>query len=219
MSLFDELASEARDVTSVPNDQSMASLRDKCQELVDKERQVKKLETDLEDAKKELTTLRHKDLPDIFNQIGTTSFTLKAQGDSPAVECELRPYFKASIPAEWPDEDKSRAFDHLEQLNGGDIVKTTVSFTLGKGQLDLARSMVAMLRLLGERMMEEGASDIPAASITMGVPWNSLTSWIKERHAYESGEQFAELEDQPTMDLQVLNATVGEMVKIKEIKA
>lgn len=225
--LFDELAREAADVSSAPTDDQMAKLREKCVELVDADAEVSRLESELESAKERRTALAHKELPDIFGELGVDQFGLPDAGEH-GVDLSLSPYYKASIPADWPDDQKAAAFDHLETIGGGDLVRTEVKFTLGRGQVELARTIVAMLRTLGSAMQAEGVGDIPAPSISMGVPWSSLTSFVKERTIYESRDEFAsalleaaqagESPPEPTMDLGVLNATVGQVVKIKPRK-
>lgn len=228
MGLFDELAEDAEKIElgAVPTDQQMTALRDKCRELVDADAAVRKLEADLEAAKKKHLALAHKELPELFGKFHIDNFGIPDAGEF-GVDLKLTPYFKANILSEWPEDQKEAAFDHLEALGGGDIVKTEVKFTLGRGQTELARTIVAMIRTLGEAMEVEGVRDIPSPSVSMGVPWNSLTSFVKERHTYEGSDVFRSLVEQAeengdeppiSMDLTILNATVGEVVKIKERK-
>lgn len=225
-SVFDKYAAAAADLTAAPTDDQIAKVREKCLELVEADQDVDRLEKELEVAKQKKNVLQHKELPDLFGQLGIDKFGLPDAGEF-GVDVELSPYYKASILAEWPDDQKEIAFDHLEKIGGGDIIKTEVKFVLGRGALDLARTLVAMIKLFGERMQLEGVSDIPMPSISQGVPWNSLTSFVKERHAFESSDAFAlELanadangaEPPPMMNLAVLNATVGSITKIKPRK-
>lgn len=223
-SVFDKYAAEAADLTAAPTDAQMAQVRQKCLELVAADQDVDRLEQELDAAKQKKNALQHKELPDLFGQLGIDKFGLPDAGEF-GVDVELSPYYKASILAEWPDDQKDVAFNHLERIGGGDIIRTEVKFVLGRGAMDLARTLVAMIRLFGEKMQLEGVSDVPMPSISQGVPWNSLTSFVKERHAYESSDEFARLlqeapEDDPppTMNLAVLNATVGSITKIKPRK-
>lgn len=227
MSIFDELAREAADVSSAPSDEQIAKLRVKALELVSAEEEVSRLERDLEAAKQRKNALAHKELPEIFNDLGVDNFGLADAGEF-GVDLQLSPYYKASIQADWDEDKKERAFDHLEEIGGGDLVKTEVKFVLGRGQIELARTIVACIRTLAEAMEAEGCGDIPQASISKGVPWNSLTSFVKERTALEQTPDFLVLLEQaaeadepppPTMNLEVLNATVGQVVKIKARKA
>lgn len=220
MSIFDDIASEAADLTSAPSDEAVAKLREKCVELSEVDRDVARLERELEKAKEKKNVLAHKELPDLFNSMGVDTFGLPQVGEFGA-DLTLSPYFKASIPADWPDEQKAGAFDHLEDIGGGDLIRTEVKFSLGRGESELARKIAQIVAFFAE--MIEAA--VPAASISQGVPWNSLTSFVKERHNYESGPAFAQMlmdsaeADKPApvqMNAAALNATIGQIVKIKE---
>lgn len=223
MSLFDELAAEAgTDVSQIPNDQKMAILRDKCEELVTLDNNIGELENQLESLKKKRVTVSQKELPDIFNDLSMDKFGLSNAGAF-GVDLLLVPYFKASIPAEASDEVKRAAFDHLEDIGGGDIIRTEVKISLGRGETELANRIVEALRYWAE----DNDLELPPANISMGVPWNSLTSFVKERFYFEQSEQFAkelqaamegELPPPVTMNLSLLNATAGQVVKIKERK-
>lgn len=222
MSVFDELAAEAADLSAAPTDEQMAVLREKCVEMVEADKEVARLERELEEAKERKNYLAHKELPDIFGRMGLDKFGMPDVGDFGA-DVVLSPYFKASIPAEWPDDRKKEAFDHLEEIGGGDLVKVEVKFMLGKGETDLARRLDEAVALWA---MWSKVS-VPQASISLGVPWNSLTSFVKERHLYEQSENFGlavvrcaeQGEDPPAqMDVTKLNATIGMVVKVKERK-
>lgn len=214
--IFEELAAEAAEVTAVPDDVSMATLREKCEELVRAETEVDDLEEKLKTAKEKKNALAHKELPEIFGKLGVDHFGLAEAG----VDLEMKPYYKASIPEDSDEEFKQAAFAHLEELGGGDIIKTMVTYTLGKTQIDLARTITAMIRMLAEQMQIEGVSDIPVPAIKMGVQWNTLTAFVREQ--YERQQTMVLDEDGkptgPIMNLEKLNATVGQVVKIKKRK-
>ena len=222
MSVFDELAAEAADLSAAPTDEQMAVLREKCVEMVEADKEVARLERELEEAKEKKNYLAHKELPDIFGRMGLDRFGMPDVGEFGA-DIVMSPYFKASIPAEWPDDQKKIAFDHLEEIGGGDLIKVEVKFLLGKGESELARRLDQAVALWAA----ENEESVPPASISQGVPWNSLTSFVKERHNYEQTEQFglavvrcAESGDEPPaqMDVTKLNATIGMVVKVKERK-
>lgn len=217
--LFDSLAQEAADLSSAPSDEQVARLRRKCEELVAQTQYVADLEKTLEEAKEKKNALAHKELPEIFDLLGVDQFGLPSAGDF-GVDLTLSPYFKASIPADWEDEKKEAAFDHLEEIGGGDIIKTEVKFSLGRGETDKARAIAAFVE-------ENFPDEAPTASITMGVPWNSLTSFVKERYTREGSPEFERSQQEKSergeqlekyMDLSVLNAVAGQVVKIKPRK-
>lgn len=222
MSIFDELAAEAADLSAAPTDEQMAKLREKCVEMSEADQEVARLERELEAAKEKKNSLAHKELPDLFTQMGIDRFGLPDVGEFGA-DVILSPYFKASIPADWPDDRKKVAFDHLEEIGGGDLIKVEVKFLLGRGESELARKIADTIA----KWSEIKGYDVPAPSIGQGVPWNSLTSFVKERHGYEKSESFglaviqcAEQGETPPvqMNTEKLNATVGMVVKVKERK-
>lgn len=222
MGIFDELAAEAADLTSAPTDEQMAKLRDKCVEMTEADAVVSRLEAELEAAKEKKNLLAHKELPDLFAQMGLDRFGLPDVGEFGA-DVILSPYYKASIPADWPENQKKVAFDHLEEIGGGDLIKVEVKFLLGKGESELARRIADLV----ESFAAENEVSVPPAAISQGVPWNSLTSFVKERHGKEQGEEFlgrvlAAMEEgaEPpvSMDKDKLNATIGQVVKVKERK-
>lgn len=222
MSIFDELADEAADLTAAPSDEQIAKLREKCVEMAAADADVSRLERELEAAKEKKNILAHKELPDIFAEMGIDRFGLPDVGEFGA-DVVLSPYFKASIPAEWPEDRKKVAFDHLEELGGGDLIKVEVKFLLGKGESELARQLVDAVG----QWAEHAEVSVPEPSIGQGVPWNSLTSFVKERHGKEKSEEFLALvqkaaeEEAPapvSMNTEKLNATIGMVVKVKERK-
>lgn len=222
MSIFDELASEAANLESAPSDEQIALLRDKCVEMAEADAEVARLERELESAKEKKNTLAHKEIPDLFAQMGIDRFGLPDVGEFGA-DIILSPYFKASIPADWPDDKKKEAFDHLEEIGGGDLIKVEVKFLLGKGESELARRIAEWV---SERAEASGLR-VAEPSIGQGVPWNSLTSFVKERYGRERSDEFiaavqqSEEEGIPvpvSMDVTKLNATIGQVVKVKERK-
>jgi hypothetical protein len=227
--IFDEIAGKAADLRSAPSDEQIARLRSKCEELVEAESRVAELDSMLESAREKKNALAHKELPEIFGLLEVDNFGLPNAGEF-GVDLILSPYFKASIPAEWEEEKKNAAFDHLELIGGGDIIRTEVKFSLGRGQTDLARKIAEFVADHSEELGsndDDSVTEIPPATISMGVPWNSLTSFVKERHRQECQPEFllrqqiqAERGEpiEPNMNIVLLNATVGEVVKIKPRK-
>lgn len=188
--------------------------------MAEADAEVARLERELESAKEKKNTLAHKEIPDLFTQMGIDGFGLPDVGEFGA-DIILSPYFKASIPADWPDEKKKEAFDHLEEIGGGDLIKVEVKFLLGKGENGLARDLANLVDMWA---CNNGIT-VPAPIIGQGVPWNSLTSFVKERYGRERSDEFiaavqqSEEEGIPapvSMDVTKLNATIGQVVKVKE---
>lgn len=197
--LLDSLADEAADLTSAPSDTDTSRLRDAGMELIETDNLVQSLEDQLKDAKKKRTELAHKTLPDIMNELDTDTLGLASAG----VDLELKPYCHASIPKTWTDEQRESAFSHIEDLGAGDIVRTIVTISAGKGDYD---AMLALYNHIVDSVMSEyGVS--ASTNLELTVPWNTLTSFVKEQ-----------TEKGVAIDLERLGATVGQVVKIKKRK-
>lgn len=186
--------------SDAPSDEEIESVRALCAELVRKQRQADEIQEQLRQVNKEIWELKTKTIPDLAVERGIDSMGLADYG----VDVVVEPYYKANISADWPEEQRARAFEHLEELGVGDIVRTRVEYTLGKDSLELAHAMDEIIRSAAAQI---GADEIPTPEIGMSVPWNTLTSTVKDL----SKKGVA-------MDLEVLGATVGNIAKIKERK-
>lgn len=218
--LMDELAGKMADMEATPDDKSLTRLRDAAVKLVKNDQRIKDLEDQLSDAKQTKLTLSQKTLPDIMNEIGQDRIGL-AEYD---LDIILSDYVHASIPKDWEQERKDRAFAHLESLGGGDIVKSIMTIPAGKGDLDKMRALASLIQVIMatepedltaavERWQKESnqASYLGTVSapvdLEISVVWNTLTSFVKEQ---------SKKDPKPVMDLEAIGATVGETVKIKK---
>lgn len=203
--LFKELEDEAANLSSVPTDKDSARLRSLALELVEVDRKVAKLESDLSDAKLLRKDISMDRLPDLMKEIGQDKIGL------PEAKCDLvlEAYYHASISKDWSDEDREASFDYLEELGAGDLVKTVLVMQFGRNEIDRARAIVALIRQAATFMEDAGigAGEIPAPVIDLSVHWGTLTSFVREQ--VENGE---------VLDLTKLGATVGSIVKIKKRK-
>ena len=99
--------------------------------------------------------------------------------------------FKADAP------EAGEAFAWLSEHGHGDIIRRTYTVSFGKGEEQLALDF--------EKVLNE--SETPY-SASYGVPWNSLTAWLKE--------QIEKFKIVPPLHL--FGATVGKVVDIKARK-
>jgi len=192
-----------------PSPDKVDRLRDAARRARDLELEIKQMEDDLANSKRELLAMRHEELPDLMSQAGTTLWAIVAEGNLPAFVAKSAPYYKANIAAEWDAERRQRAFDWIAARDpdtkgpgprGGDnpdIIKTVITIELGRGERELAQKVEAGLRKQG----------IPF-STRLDVPWNTLTAFVRE--LVEARKVM------PPLDL--LGATVGRIVTIKPEK-
>ncbi len=133
----------------------------------------------------------------MFTEINIDSLGLPAEGNLPAYDTELKPYYKANIPVDWEPERRQAAFDYLDEQNAGDIIKSVFIVAIPRGKRAVALKVQKAL----EKLKVEYTADL-------SVPWNTLTAWVKES-----------VEKHKTVpNLDVLGATVGQVVNLKERK-
>lgn len=164
--------------------------RDTCWEITE-------LESRLASLKRERLKMEHETLPDMLATAGVHSLTVEAEGNRPAIEAKLLPYYRAVIVADWPEEKRDRAFDVLENLGLGSIVKCVIEIAFDK---DDDESRLSVMELLREHNI--------AYSACLSVHWKTLTAAVQE--IYESGKTL------PAPVLDAIGATVGRVVKLKE---
>ena len=104
------------------------------------------------------------------------------------------PYYHASIKS--GGENEQEAYDWLESHEAGDLIKRQVIVAFPDDCGDEARELQ---RYITERYQ------MATAEMKRGVPWNRLTSWVKEQ-----------VESSVAVPLELLGATVGRVVKVKE---
>ncbi len=151
----------------IPTNEELDEIREKAAEFVNLEMEIKRLESTIEEMKNRYNTIKHRELPEIFNRIGLDRIGLP---DSNVDVC-IGPYYKASIPNDWDDSRKNAAFTWLEDNGHQDVIKATVSASFKKGKLDTAREIQ---KLISKYYPES------SPQCTVGVHWQTLTSLVKE---------------------------------------
>jgi len=195
--LLEQFARAADGLSAVP-DSKMQEMAKLAKELVDLDSEVTRLEEQLKNKKTRRHLVQTKELPDLMNEIG-----VDVTG-SDGVRVELKQKCHASISSSWEDDKKQRAFDHLREIGGEDLIKQTLVVSAGKGSDDKMLAIAQRVRqMLAEVELE--------ASIKMepSVQWNTLTAFV--RSVLEEGST--------PVDLEVIGATyetVAEIVRKKE---
>jgi hypothetical protein len=135
-------------------------------------------------------------MPALMTEIGLTSITIEPDGNLPGYVATASPYYKASISAEWPEEKRKEAFDYLEEIDAGDLIKTEVTVAFPREQRALALKFQKIAKQYGD------------ATIKENVAWNTLTAWLRE--------QVEEVGEIPQLDK--IGGIVARIVKLKEKK-
>lgn len=191
-------AEDAVNLTSLPSDKQTRSIAEMARRLVTVNTTISNLKNELAEVEIEKKQLAHIDLPQAFDLVGTDRIGIP---DSD-VDIVVVPYYHANILTGEYDPDPEPAFNHLEHLGGGDILKTTVAITFGRDEIDNARALITYI---------ENWNGWPSANrpITLrrGTPWNTLTAWLKEYLRDTT-------DGRPLPNLDLLGATVGRVCKI-----
>lgn len=182
---------------AAPSEDRLEKVREQLRVVRDLDLSIGNFEEKLKTAQKARVTVIHETLPAMFAEVGIDKLGLPAEGNLPAYDAALGPYYKASISAEWPSEKQDAAFDWLEKHEHGDLIKNTFVIELGRDDAERARDLRKALEKAGFAYANKRA-----------VSWNTLTAWLKE--------QVEKVGTTPPLDL--LGATVGSVVKLKERK-
>jgi len=168
----------------------VAVCRDLQQRLADLEDQSRR-------ATAALNNLLRQELPDLFDQAGTSRVDIPANGNNPGFRATLQPYFNANIAAGWSEEKRQRAFEWLEQHGHGDLIKTTVTIDFPREERAAAEAFVA-------RFTEDNPDLNPAIRET--VHKQTLTKWLKDQ-----------VQSNGTLPpLELIGGDIGRVVKLSE---
>jgi hypothetical protein len=180
----------------------------KMREARDLRLDISELENKLKDAKTSYNLLVQRELPDLMNEVRQNHLELKAEGNHGAISFRLKPYYKANISNDDPNCDL--AYQWLEEHGEGDIIRRSITANLGKESEELQVQILEILESLGIE-----------PETKFGVPWNTLTAWLKDRHLEWISQQgrYVPPEDRVEMPpLEIFGATIGQVVEIKDQK-
>lgn len=142
---------------------SLAEVSELCSLLVAAERSVKDKELELSIVKARAQRLREDAIPMAMSELGIDSLQLNT-GESVKVKQDVF----CAIPAD----GKEQAYGWLESNGFGGLIKTEVSVSFGKGELEDAVS-------LANRMREEGM----AAELSRSVHAQTMAAFLREQMA------------------------------------
>lgn len=191
--------------TDAPSENEAEKLTSYGRTLFEIDTTILELEDRLKAAKEAKTELTQKTLPDYMIKVGQDRIGLAEFG----VDLVLEDYYHANISSDWEPERRQAAFDWLESRGHGDLVKCVLTVPFPRFMLAAARWLQQRLRemLIPDEYTDDTGQHFPEALVEMTVPWNTLTAFVKEQ--VRAGNE---------IDLEMLGATVGKVVKIKERK-
>ena len=181
-----------------PSADKLDQLREAIRMQRDTLLEIEDLEAALKGKKLKLNALEREILPTLFADAGVDKVGLEAEGNLPAYDATAKPYYKASIAADWPLERQAAGFNWLIDNGHSDVVKTIITIEFGRRDHERATAFKKLL-------LDQGLS----YNEKLGVQWNTLTKLVKEL-----------IEKHGTMPpLDLLGADVGRVVKLTERKS
>lgn len=173
---------------------------EQCRDLIREARDVQSAAQDLEERRAKLMVrfeeIRQKELVDLFQELSIRSMELDAEGNNPAVNVKLKPFYRANIAADWSPEKRDAAFSVLETAGGGDLIKRVFTIQFGKGPED--KAIADKLR----KALTDGGFKFTEG---LSVSWQTLTAWLKEQ---VEGRQVIP-------PLEAIGGVVGTVVELK----
>lgn len=188
--LADAMAAEAQ---APPSEDRLTRVREKISELRDLEFENQSLQERMRENSEKIREIKEKTLVDMFDSAGISSLGIEAEGNLPPYDVEIGPYYHANI----PDETADQAFAWLTKNKHGDLIRGTYTVTFGRGEEKNRRKF--------EEYLEKNQFDF---SYKFGVPWNTLTAFVREQIEVYKREP----------PLKLLGATVGRVAKLKKQK-
>ncbi len=177
----------------------------------DKMRLARDLLSEINDVEERLADLKHRlyeiqggghergELVDLMEAAGMRSFTLEAEGNHPAYDVKLQPFYGVEFPK--GDEERKKAFDYISKDMGvPDIIKNIYAVSFGKGEAKMAAKLEKLLK--AEKLFDR-------TDIDMKVHAQTLKAEVKRR--FDKGEPLS------PAGLETIGVTVGKIVKMKQI--
>jgi hypothetical protein len=187
-----------------PTDGALRQIATASRQLAIADARLKRAEQLCDSIRARRTQLAMKTLPDLFDTAQTDRAGL------PEMNCDVvvDNYYHAAIKTDWPTEDRQRAFDHLEALDAGSLVRATLSVDFDKDDLPIAKK----LREIAVHFLAT-ANVSATPTLDMAVNWRILTSWVRD-YVETPRDPHAATTNQPVFHPELIGATIGRICKI-----
>lgn len=179
------------DNPNIVSTDKLQEIRQKAAALRDLRLQKEQLEADVAATGKAILDLQQRELPELMLEVGIDNLGLEAEGNYPAYDLALKPYYHANIGVDNPDADQ--AYNWLIKHGHGDLIKHQFIITFTRGEEKQAAAFAALLK-----------KNKVTFDRIMGVPWNTLTAFVREQ-----------TEKGVALPLKLFNATVGRIADLK----
>jgi hypothetical protein len=191
--------SGARDAQGEPtwpsaSKDKLDAINAKMRELRDMEVEAADLEERASAIRGRIRTIKMTELPAMMVAASVRALEVEPDGNLPAYSAKVKPHYKAGILASWDPERRKAAFNYLESIGAGDLIKTEISIALPRDKREEANKLIKQLSKFSPEVHES-------------VHAGTLTSWLKEQQ--KAGE---------SIDLDLIGGEVGTMVEFKPSK-
>lgn len=182
---------ESFDITDTPAPDQLESLHSAIEEATEIKGSIDQIEEDLKAARDRLFLLERVRIPEQMAMLGLEKLTRKGW------DVKLDLYVDGNIPKR-DLEKRAAAFAYLEEIGADGLIKTKVVLEYGRGELDHAQRVVALLAENGEQ-----------ASLDRDVHSQTLHAFCRE--AIRDGRS--------DFDPERLGVKTGQCVKFSPVKA
>jgi hypothetical protein len=197
------------DLSSAPTDPSLRRIATAAQALFVADQRLKRAEALVEAIKRRRTDLSTKVLPELMDTAQTDSLGLSGANADVIVET----MYHAVIRADWPEAQRQSAFEHLDELGGGDLIKSIIAIQLPRDAYDQAVELLIAIKLW---LKHKKLDAVP--TLRLDVPWASLTAFVRD-WMERPIDAHASVGGAPTLNLTRLGATVMRVCRVVMRKA
>lgn len=181
----------AADTAKPPSEDKLLAVRRHIAQLRLLETQKADLQEETKTVSDKIIVLKERTLVDAFDEARISRLAIEAEGNLPPYDIEIKNYYRANI---GDDEDAGKAYDWLRRNDAGDMIKATYTIQFGKGS---EKKQKEFEKYLNTKKI--------AFSYKFGVPWQTLTSFVKEQ-----------VEANVPLPLKLLGAKVGRVATLKK---
>ena len=202
--LFQEPKPLDLDTTLIPPDSALRTVASAVKELAEADLRLKRAEALCVAIQARRTRLATKVLPELMDGIQQDIVGLPSMN----IDVVVEPFYHAAIKADWPHEKREVAFNHLETLGGGDLVKAEVSIGFNKEDLPIAKQVIKLVK-----HYLDTANVSAVTSLDMSVNWRTLTSWMRAE-IEKPMDPHAAPTNRPKLNPDLIGGVVGRVCRI-----
>jgi hypothetical protein len=170
--ILEATAPTSLSLDQMPTDEQSRIIAIKAQELVDKEAEIAKAEIALDKLKRERHELAARVLPELMDQAQTDNIGVPASN----TDIKLVQEYHASIKADWPDERREAAFEHLRELDAEELITANVTLTFPRDHFAMAERFASAAR----EWLNKARTNSVRIDFKQTVHHGTLTAFVRD---------------------------------------